>query len=207
MGRNVGRHADSDTGGTVDQQVGEAGGEYAGFLPGLVEVGVPVHGVLVDVPEHFVGNFAQAGFGVTVSRGGIAVHGAEVAVAVHQQIPHGKVLRKTHHGVVNRRVAVGMVFAQHVTDAGGRLFEGLVGGQAAFVHGVQNPAVNGLQSVPDVRQCPPDNDGHGIFNIRFLHFVHQIGLCNDLVGEADILRFITAVMSHKRTSSSGLLQN
>ena len=207
MGRNVGRHADSDAGGTVDQQVGEAGGEYAGLLPGLVEVGVPVHGVLVDVPEHFVGNFAQTGFGVTVSRRGIAVHGAEVAVAVHQQIPHGKVLGKTHHGVVNRRVAVGMVLTQHVTDAGRRFFERLVGGQATFVHGVQYPAVNGLQSVPDVRQCPPYDDGHGIFNIGFLHFVHQIGLCNDLVGEADILRFITAVMSHKRTSSSGLLQN
>ena len=58
VGRDVGRHADSDAGGTVDQQVGEAGGKYTGFLPGLVEVGVPVHGVLVDVPEHFVGNFA-----------------------------------------------------------------------------------------------------------------------------------------------------
>ena len=58
VGRNVGGHADSDAGGTVDQQVGEAGGKHARLFAGLVEVGVPVHGVLVDVPEHFVGNFA-----------------------------------------------------------------------------------------------------------------------------------------------------
>ena len=58
VGRNIGRHADSDAGGTVDQQVGEPGGEYTRLFAGLVEVGIPVHGVLVDVPEHFVGNFA-----------------------------------------------------------------------------------------------------------------------------------------------------
>ena len=89
----------------------------------------------------------------------------------------------------------------------GGLAVGVAGIIATLMHGVKDAAVDRLQSVPHVGQGPAHDDGHGIFNIGFLHFVHQIGLCNDLVGEADILRFITAVMSHKRTSSSGLLQN
>ena len=118
-------------------------------------------------------------------------------MAVHQHTAHGEILGQAHHGIVDRRVAMGMVFTQHVTDTGSRFFEGLVGGQAAFVHGVQDAAVNGLQAVPDIRQCPPHNDGHGVFNVGFLHFVHQIAVGDDLVGETDILRFIASIVCHK----------
>ena len=60
--------------------------------------------------------------GVPVGRRGVAVHRAEVAVAVHQRIAHGEVLRQAHQGVVNRSVAVRMVAAQHVAHAGGAIF-------------------------------------------------------------------------------------
>ena len=56
--------------GAVDQQVGEPGGEAPGLLAALVKVGVPVHGLLVDVPQHLVGDFGQPGLGVTVGGGG-----------------------------------------------------------------------------------------------------------------------------------------
>src|SRR5699024_6329705 len=52
VGRDVGGHAHGDAGRAVDQQVGEARGEHPGLFQGLVEVGVPVHGVLVDVSQH-----------------------------------------------------------------------------------------------------------------------------------------------------------
>ena len=91
-----------------------------------------------------------------------------------------------------------MVFTQHVTDTGGRFLKGLVGGQAAFVHGVQNPAVNGFQTVPDVGQSAPNDNGHGVFNIGLLHFVHQIALGDDLIRETDVLGFVTAVMCQMR---------
>ena len=54
VGRDVGGHAHGDAGGAVDQQVGEPAGQDPGLLPGLVKVGVPVHGVLVNIPEHLV---------------------------------------------------------------------------------------------------------------------------------------------------------
>ena len=94
----------------------------------------------------------HAGLGVTVGGRGVAVHGAEVAVAVDQHVAHGEVLRQTHQRVVHRRVAVGMIPAQHVADAGGGLFERLVRGQAVLVHGVEDAAVDGLQAVAHIRQ-------------------------------------------------------
>ena len=92
VGRNVGSHTNGDTGRTVYQQVGETAGQHSGFLAAFVKVGVPVDGLLIDIPQHLIGELGKAGFGITVSCSGVAVHGAEVTVAVHQHIAHGKVL-------------------------------------------------------------------------------------------------------------------
>ena len=197
MGGNIGGHAHGNAGGAVDQKVGEPAGQHSGLLPAFVEVGVPVYGVLVDVPEHFVGNFAESGLGVTVGGRGVSVHGAEVAVAVYQKVTHGEVLGKPDHGVVYGGIAVGMVFAQHVAHAGGRLFEGLVRGQAAFVHGVEDPPVDRLQAVPHIRQGPANNDAHGVFDIGPFHFLHQVGFGDHLVREGNVLWFVASVVCHK----------
>ncbi len=58
----------------------------------------------------------HAGFGVAHGGGGVAVNGAEVALAIDQRVAHGEVLGHADHGVVDGLVAVGMVFAQHFAD-------------------------------------------------------------------------------------------
>src|SRR5699024_189071 len=68
---DVRRHADGDAAGAVDQQVGEAGGEDSRLFAALVEVRVPVYGVLFQVAEHLVRDAGHAGFRVTVGRGGV----------------------------------------------------------------------------------------------------------------------------------------
>ena len=187
VGRDVGGHAHGDAAGAVDQEVGEAAGQDPGLLPALVKVGVPVHRVLLDVPEHLVGDLGHPGLGVPVGRRGIAVHGAEVAVAVHQGVAHGEVLGQTDQGVIHALIAVGVVPAQHVAHAGGGLLEGLVGGEAVLVHGVEDPAVDRLEAVPHVRQGPALDDAHGVFNVGFLHLRHQEGRDDLLVRETDLL--------------------
>ena len=162
VGRDVGGHAHRDALAAVDQQVGEAAGQHLGLLFGVVVVGVPVDGVLVDVGEHLHGHPAHAGLGVTVGGRGVAVHRAEVALAVHQGIAHGKILGQADHGVVDRRVAVGVVRAQHRADGIGRLAVGVGGVVAALVHGEQDAPVDRLQAVPDVGQGPGDDDRHGV---------------------------------------------
>ena len=196
VGGDVGGHAHGDARRAVHQQVGEAAGQDPGLLPGLVEVGVPVHGVLLDVPEHLLGDLGEAGLGVTVGGRGIAVHGAEVAVALHQHVPHGEVLGQADQGVVDRLVAVGMVPAQHVAHAGGRLLEGLVVGQVVLVHGVQDAAVDRLQAVPHVGQGPAHDDAHGVLDVGFFHLRHQGRGDDGLIGVSDLLRVVLGFLAH-----------
>src|SRR5699024_7152730 len=92
VGGDVGGNAHGDAAGAGHQQVGEAGGEDPGLLLCLVKVGVAVQRLLFDVPQPLVGELGHAGLGVPVGGRGVAVDGAEVAVAVHQGIAHGKVL-------------------------------------------------------------------------------------------------------------------
>ena len=162
MGRDVGGHAHGDAGGAVDQQVGEPAGQHGGLLLGLVEVQAEVHGVLLDVGEQVHGHLAHAGLGVSVGSRGVAVHTTEVTLAIHQRIAHGEVLRQADHGVVNRRVAVGMVGAQHGTHGVRALAVGVAGVIAALVHGIQDTAVHRLQAVAHIRQSTGYDNGHGI---------------------------------------------
>ncbi len=144
VGRDVGRHTHRDTGGAVDQKVGEAGGQHHRFLKMIVIVGHKVHRILVDIGEHSHGDFAHSRFGIPIGRCRVPVHRAKVAVSVHQGIAHGKILRQANHRVVNRGVAMGMVPAQHRTDGIRRFSVGFIRGKAVFIHRIQNPAVHRL---------------------------------------------------------------
>ena len=196
VGRDVGGHTHGDAAGAVHQQVGEPGGQSLGLLPALIKVGVPVHRVLLDVPEHLVGELGHARLGVTVGGRGIAVDGAEVAVTVHQHIPHGEILGQADQSVVDRTVTVGVIPAQHIAHAGGRFLEGLVAGEIVLIHGVEDTPVDGLQAVPHIGQGPAHDNRHGVFNVGVLHFRHQ-GRSNDfLVRVADLLGVVLGFLTH-----------
>ena len=54
MGRNIRRHTDSNSAGTVDQKIREAGGEHTGFFSRFIEVWIPVYRLFVDIAEHLI---------------------------------------------------------------------------------------------------------------------------------------------------------
>ena len=56
VGRDIGRHADGDTAGAVDQQVGQRGGDNVRFAQGVVKVRVPADRVAIQVFQHQVAN-------------------------------------------------------------------------------------------------------------------------------------------------------
>ena len=102
---------------------------------------------------------------------------------------------------------MGVVLTQNVTDTGGGLFERLVRGQTALVHGVQDAAVNRLQAVPDIRKGTAHDDAHSVLNIGFFHLIHQIGCGDGLIREENIFRFIVSVMlCQNDTSKFGMLE-
>ncbi len=95
--RDVGRHADGDAGAAIDQDVGKARRQHPRLLARAVVIRLEVDGVLVDVAEQRVGGAGEARFGVAHRRRRVAVHRAEIALAVDQPHPHGEILRHAHH--------------------------------------------------------------------------------------------------------------
>ena len=162
VGRNGRRHTHRYAVRTVDEKVGKARGKHDGLFARVVEVGIEVHRALVNVADHLQRDPGKTRFGVTVRRGGIAVHGAEVAVPVHEGTADGEILRETDHCVVDGDVAVGVVFAQHFADHHSALAVRLVGSEPQLAHGVKYAPVHGLQSVPDVGNGAGHVDRHGV---------------------------------------------
>jgi hypothetical protein len=152
--RDVGGHAHRDAGRAVDQQVGQARGQHQRLFLAAV-VGPEIDGFLVDVGQHFVGDLGQADFGVAHGRGVVAVHRAEVALAVDQHVAQREVLRHAHDGVVHRAVAVRVVLTDHVADDTRRLLVGPVPVVVELVHRVQHAPVHGLQAIARIGQGPP----------------------------------------------------
>ena len=77
-----------------------------------------------------------------------------------------EVLGHAHQGVVDRRVAVGVVLTDDVADDPGALAcRAVCRLQAQLLHGVEDAAVHRLQAVADVGQGPADDDGHGVVQV------------------------------------------
>ena len=158
VGRDVGGHTNGDALTAVDQQVRETAGQHTGFLLGLIKVGVPVDGILVDIGQHLHGHTAHAGLGVTVSSRGVAIHRTKVTLTIHQRVAQGEILCQTDHGIVNRCVAVGVVGTQHRTNGVGGFAVCMAGVVAALMHGVQDAAVDRLQAVAHIGQGAGHDD-------------------------------------------------
>ena len=171
VGRDVGRHADGDAAGAVDQQVRELRRQDRRLLDRLVVVGLELDGLLVDVVEQRLGGLGQARLGVAHGRRRIAVHRAEIALAVDQRQAHREVLRHAHHRVVDRLVAVRMVFAHHVADDAGGLAERVRRIVAALLHRVEDAPVHRLQPVAHVGQRPAHDHAHRVIEVGAFHLL------------------------------------
>ena len=132
--RDIGRHADRDAACPVHQQVREARRQHHRLFLVAVVVRLEIDRVLVDVLEQFHGRPAETAFGVAHGRRRIAVDRAEIALPVDQRQAHGEILRHAHQRVVDRLVAVRVIFAHHVADHARRLHVFLVGRMPVLVH-------------------------------------------------------------------------
>ena len=180
--RNVGGHADRDAARAVDDQIGNARGQHRRLEGGLVVVGREVHGLHLDVGQHFAGNALHAALGVTHGRGRIAIHRAEVALPVHQRIAQREGLRHAHQRVVDGRVAVGMVDAHRLADDLGALGVFLVVLQAHLAERVEHAPMHGLEAVAGIGQRAPDDHRHRVVEIGAAHLLFDID--GDEVGAA-----------------------
>ena len=172
--RDVGGHADRDTGGTVDQQIREARGQYGRFGLGLIVVGDEIDRILIEVRQQFVCQAGHAHFRIAHGGGGIAVYGTEVALTVHQHVTHGKRLGQAHDRVIYGRVTVGVVLAHHIAYHACRFLVRLVPVVVELVHRVEHPPVHRFQPVTYVGKRTADNHAHGVIEVRLAHLVFEV---------------------------------
>ena len=166
----------------LTRRLGILEGRTVGSWSRSSKFGLVIDGVLVDVLQHRHGDAGEPRLGVPVGRGGVAVHRAEVALAVDQRIAQREVLHHAHQRVVHRRVAVRMVLAEHVADDRRRLLVRAARHQAELVHRVQDAAVDRLEPVAHVGQRAGDDDAHRVVDERLLHLLFDEARKNALAG-------------------------
>ena len=171
--RNIGRHADRDTRRSIDQQVGYLRRQYQRLVLGSVVIGTEVYGFLVDVIEEFLRDARHADFGVTHCRRVIAIDRSEIALTIDQRITQREILRHAHDGVVDRGIAVGMVFTDHIAHDARRFFISTIPFVRQLVHRKKHAAMHRLEAVPDIRQSAPDDDAHRVIEIGPPHFFFE----------------------------------
>ncbi len=111
---HVGGHTDGNTRNPVNKQVGHFGRHYLGFFQRVVEIGLEIHGFLVEVFQQLFGQLSEPGFGVAHGGRIVAVHRSEIALTVYQRIAQAPFLGHAHHSVIDGRIAVGVKFSQHL---------------------------------------------------------------------------------------------
>ena len=112
--RNVGRHADGDSAGAVDQEIRELRRQNQGHFFRAVVFGLKST-VSLSMSSIRVRHLGHAHFGVTGSRGSSPSTEPNF-LAVDQRKTHRKILRHADERVVHRHIAMRMIFTDHVTD-------------------------------------------------------------------------------------------
>ena len=153
----------------LTSRLGKRAGRTDRLLGAAVVVGLEVDGVLVDVADHLQGQRRHPALGVSHGRGRVVARRAEVALPVDQRCAHHPGLREPDQGVVDRRVAVGVVLTHHVADDARALRETAVGPVATVVHRVEHAPVHRLQPVAYVGQGPAHDDRHRVVDVGALH--------------------------------------
>ena len=141
-------------------------------------------------------DLARPAFGVAHGRRRIAVDRAEVALPVDERQAHGEILRHAHQRVVDRLVAVRMVFAHHVADHARRLHVFLVGRVPVLVHRIEDAPMHRLEPVARVRQRARHDHAHGVIEVTALHLLGDGDGAN--VGRAGRFRLLVVVVGQEK---------
>ncbi len=173
---DAGRHADRNPAGAIGQQVGEQTGEERGLLLLIVVGRDEIDRAFVQPFHQLHRRLGQAAFGVAFGGGVIAVDIAEVPLPLDQRVAQREWLGEADQRIVEGKVSVRVELAHHVADHAAALFERAVGRKSQLPHAPQDPAVNRLQSVAQIRQRARRDRGHGIDQVPLLQRAVERGV-------------------------------
>ncbi len=176
--RDRGGHADRNTLRAIGQQIGEGARQDDRLIFRTIVSRPEVDGIFLDSVEQQTGHLGQPRLGVSHGGGIIAVHIAEIALAVDQRVTLGEILRQADERVVNRLITMGVKFADDVAHDAGAFLEGGPGIQPQLPHGVKQPAVHRLQAIAHVGERPVHDGRERISEVALLECVAQPDFLN-----------------------------
>ena len=98
------------------QQVWEISWKHPGLLQPVIKVGCERDSVLVNILEQFDSKRRQTRLGIPIRRGTITVHRPEIPLPINNWLAKRKRLDHPYHGVVYRRITMGMVLAENIAN-------------------------------------------------------------------------------------------
>src|SRR5699024_8783523 len=146
----------------VDGHVRVPGGKDYRLAFIAVIVILEIDGILIYVPHEFHGNPAHLRLCITHRRSAVAVHGTEVPLAFDERIAVAEILRHADHGVVAGPVTMRMVFTHDIAYVTRGCLIRFPSSHAVVMHTVKYSPVHRLHAVPDIGECPRDDDTHCI---------------------------------------------
>ena len=172
--RNIRRHTNRDARPAIDQQIRKLRRQNRWFLHAIIIVWLEVDRVFVDVCQQVLRGLGHAAFCIAHRGGWIIIDRAEITLPVNQHQRHGMGLCQAHQRIINRAVAMRVIFAHHIANNRGRFAIFLVWRVTAFLHRIEDTAVNRLQTIAHIRQRAGNNHAHRIVEIRAFHLVFDI---------------------------------
>ena len=147
--RNLARHRPADATRAINEQVREGDGQHPRLLLLLREVRLVLgHDLGAQIGEPGRRGGGEAGLRIAVGGRRIRVllraNAAPVALAIDERHVEHEALRHADHRVVNRRVAMRVVVADHMTNRQGRLLIRPTRAATELVHRMDDAALDGL---------------------------------------------------------------
>ena len=143
--RSAGRHSHRNAFRSVDQKVGDLDGEHFRFFLVLIEVRNKIHDIFIEIrKKSFFRDLLKPRLGIAHCRGAVAFYIAEVSVAVDQGDLFFEILCHDDQRVIDRTVAVGMIFTHRIADDSGALSEGPVRSDPELMHVVKSSSLYGF---------------------------------------------------------------
>ena len=165
MRRDGGGHTDRDSCRAIGQQVREQPGHHLGLFILTIIGRAQIGAILVQPGHQLHRRLGQLGLGIPIGRGIIAIDIAEIALPVDQRIAQRKGLREPHHRVIDRLIAMRMIFADDIAHHAGAFLVTLARVQPQQPHRPEQPPMHRLQPVAQIGQRPRGDGGHGIDQI------------------------------------------
>ena len=152
MRRDIGGHAHGDPAAAIGQKIGKGCGQNHGLGERAVVVFPEIHRIFRQAFQKRLGDNGHPRLCVSARGGIVAVDISKIALTIHQRIAHVEILRQAGHGIIDRRIAMGMIIAHHIAGNLRRFAKSAVGSQLQFAHCIKNAAVNRFQTISCIRQ-------------------------------------------------------